>query len=456
MKILNLLFFLLAFTVFGQDASVIEELNKKRKESPTIQPIPGKGLLVSYNSIDYKSQLDYTLSWNFVFYDLDLKQQWKQTGLSRFSITSQEEAMRLYRMLSSQLGSFHITEDNSHLYLHNPVENQVTVIDLATGQFSVGESKLKLSEGEETGFLHCNVSESDFVVSYITYTNKKSETGEFMPELRVARYNTDLEEDIQEVEIKAAGSSKHKIRVLSSSSPTSRKWEIMGASNEYVLLQDSYLLYDDKKNQNYRRLLSVDASGEAIEILIPFGGYDPKNERYFGETFCSDGTGNKLYNIYIDPQSDKTGNINVQVIDLDLTLLAETSISTSSKLSDIQSVFELRSALKGGHKIVNEHDEDLYSIEIVAKGDSEIIHAKTEVDKSDCVKNNKYVLQCDDYEAIKSGFEGLQTFITNDEKKTKKWVSVDFWNSGNSVYLLKASSGLLGDRFYEIHRFPSN
>lgn len=458
MRTINLLIALiLSVSVFGQSKNITEELNKKKRELPSTQLISGQGILVSYMSMDIKGQYNYDISSGFILYDFDLNKKWKLDGLNNYSLNGQKEIMKLSGMFkpgsaAEKTRSYTLTEDGKHIFLHDFIDNEVTVINVASGTTKSVKSSLELPE--ETGYINYSADNSTFVVSYVTYTNKKTKTEDIDSKLYVARYTPELAEKIQEIDVKSVGSSKHKVRLISSSNVSSRKWHIMSASNKYVLLQDSYLLHDDEQDQNYRRLLSISSKGEIKELLIPFGGYDKKNERYYGKTFCNYQTNNKLYNVYIAPQPDNTGNINVQIIDLDLTLLAETSIKTSAKLSKLWSHFDIQYRAKGHSDILVREDNSLYRIKIESNY-SEINHEKTDPIENDCIKNySKYRLECYDYKNLKSDYTSLNTFVPNDEKKSNTPVNVELYKSENSIYLIKTPQVTLNlESFFEIYKF---
>lgn len=452
-----LIVLMLSLPIQAQTKKIIEELDKNRREIPRVAIISEKGILISYMSVDMKGTYNYDLSMGFIFYDFDLNKKWKLDDVNSYSLTEQKEIAKLSRMfyqgsVPTETTLYTLSEDGNSIFMHDFVNNMVTVIDVATGQLKKVKSNLILPE--DSGFINYSSDSSTYIVSYITHTNKKNQTEDFESKLYVARYTKELEENIQEINIESVGSSEHKVRLISSSSANSRKWQIMGSSKRNVLLQDSYLLHDEEKDQNYRRLFSVNSVGETNIKLIPFGDYDKKNERYYGQTFCNYQTNNKLYNIYISPQSDKTGNINVQVIDLDLNLLAETSIATETKLSKLSSRFDIELRAEGYSEIFARQDNSLYRIKIDLDY-SKIEYNKTESIMNDCIKNySKYMLDCYDFERLMSDYKSLGKFVANDEKNSKKSVTVQLYKTNHGLFLIKTPQVTIKpESFFEIYKF---
>ncbi len=449
---LILLSFLILTSNYGQDKSISREFDKKKRELAGFQPIDGKGILISYPSMEVRSQYDYTVWTNLSFYDYDLNEIWTLEGLNKYTVSGSDQAMKVYSMLKGLPTVISVSDNSETVYLHNFIENEVTSISVSEGKSKTIASSIVIPE--DYGYIDYSTDENKFIVSFITYTNKKTETENFETKLYVARYDEELNEDVQEVDVKSVGSSKHKVRFISSSSPTSRKWKIIGGSSESILLQDSYILHDDQEDQNYRRLMSINNQGESKEVLIPYGDYDKKSERYFGETFCNENTNDKLYNVCVTEQDDKTGKVLIQILDLDLTLLTETTINTDVKASKFGTSLELESRGHEYGEIIVWADKGLYRI-VVDDDYSEIVFEQTDPKPYDCIKGNKYQLECYDYENYTKEFKDLSSFVAEDMNNTKDKVNIQFYKHEDQLFVVKTPQVSLGipDCFIEIYKF---
>lgn len=424
-KLLIAAFCLSSFGTFSQDAKVHLELSKADLQLPSTYEVPGKGLVVVYDSYS-KSKKPATMHTSVVFYDKELEKKWSVDKCNAITLDKKKMNDTKITFLLAKWPKtgmmapdrfieehFLVSRDAKYGFETNFLgHGAIARIDLETGeQESITISpKGKLPENTKR-----------FIDDKYLYAIKLFEKGsKGTQKTTVHRIDIEsLEQTDIELTLPNVGRSRQ--------DAMPREWEFIGAGTKGYYFKDSYASKDKATKAFFSRVICMSQDGKKAIDKYVFLGDKIADSDHLGDLFFNQFGEEKLY-VYSIFRAESNNWLSYSCFDADLEPVWNKAFDSPMRTGAIQrTIWSASIEKRSSGEIVFYSGYGLDEYQMVfdpAKNKHELIINESK----ECDHPFKYAIECEDYNKIVESGSKNASFMKNDARKTKDHTYVNVYH----------------------------